>query len=257
MPIYPKFLLSEIASHQMVSSVFTLIQSHLFAHIRKAHKWFNAPYACGIFFTRHLQLLRYILGGSSSPAYLSSSNSDSSLPLDLVWTAEISSPMHTNIENSRRFIALPLYCALISTGRQGYEEIVERNIRFARDIASWMCDEEAGGRWYEVLNLRQIALSEDKDEITKTVPLNIVLFRPRDGDNVPVIYRSSGLSPSAVLVKAINGTRRMYVSPGAYKGGAVRIAVSNWMTAKDDGGYDLEVVKGALTEVMDPCYPFN
>ena len=32
-------------------------------------------------------------------------------------------------------------------------ELVERNVRFAQDVAGWMNDDERGGRWYEVLDL--------------------------------------------------------------------------------------------------------
>ena len=118
------------------------------------HKWFNVPYASGIFYTRSLELLKSVFGPSPRyppPAYLTPVNFDA--PSELPTSREeVPSPLHTNLENSRRFIALPLFAGLLSLGRRGYADLVERNVQFARRVAKWMDDEE-GRRWYEVLNL--------------------------------------------------------------------------------------------------------
>jgi glutamate/tyrosine decarboxylase-like PLP-dependent enzyme len=212
-----------------------------------AHKWFNVPYACGIFYCRSVDLLTSILAGSSTPAYLASSTTPNSSP-DLEWVQSVPSPLYTNLENSRRFIALPLYCAILSMGRTGYRDIVQRNIQFARDIAKWMSSPEEGGRWFEVLNIRRLKSGE------MSIPLNVVLFRPRNDTNVPQVYRSSAYTqPNAAcasLVRDINATKRIFVTPGSYTGGAIRIAVSNWMTGLNDDGQDLEVVKSVLRGLM-------
>ncbi|CAG8618215.1 16435_t:CDS:2, partial [Acaulospora colombiana] len=166
-----------------------------------------------------------------------SASSDS--PPNLEWVQSVPSPLHMNLENSRRFIALPLYCAVISMGRSGYRDIVQRNIQFARSVASWMSSPEEGGRWFEVLNLRLL-----KSGVT-SVPLNVVLFRPKDGANVPQVYRSSMHTQpngaSAALIRDINATKKMYVTPGGYPGGAIRIAVSNWMTGYQDDGSQINL----------------
>lgn len=132
-----------------------------------------------------------------------------------------------------------------------------------------------GARWYECLNLRDIYPARHGEisgfskinSAVRTVPLNVVLFRARGGDDVPVSYRRPTLdvdSPAAheqqrrndsvlansALIRDINATKQMYVSPGGYPGGAVRLAVSNWMTALDDDGADLKCVKGVLQGVM-------
>src|SRR5258708_6208406 len=178
------------------------------------HKRFNVPYASGIFYTRSLALLKSVFGPSPHhppPAYLTPVHFGA--PTDLSTTSPdlVPSPLHTNLENSRRFIALPLFAALLSLGRKGYAELVERNVRFARDIAAWMNEDEYGQRWYEVLNLT----NQGKDG-QRTVPLNIILFRARTGP-APTAY----LHPShgsALLCKAINATKRMYTSPTVYQG---------------------------------------
>ncbi|PVG01385.1 PLP-dependent transferase [Serendipita vermifera] len=212
-----------------------------------AHKWFNVPYACGIFYCRSLELLSSILAGPSAPAYLSTSAS-SDLPPDLEWVQSVPSPLNTNLENSRRFIALPLYCAIINMGRSGYRDIVQRNIQFARTVALWMSSPNGGGRWFEVLNLRPLKSGET------SVPLNVVLFRPSDFGDVPQVYRSSTYAQPngacAALIRDINATKKMYVTPGSYPGGAIRIAVSNWMTGYNDDGQDLEAVKTILVGLM-------
>jgi glutamate/tyrosine decarboxylase-like PLP-dependent enzyme len=161
-------------------------------------------------------------------------------------------------------------------GRKGYAELMERNVQFARALAEWMGGEE-GGRWFECLNLREIAFpdeairTEGNVKARRTVPLNVVLFRAKEVEAVPAVYRGSQFMgnlqetstrdneternkrralANAALVRDINATKKMYVSPGGYPGGALRIAVSNWMTGRNDGGADLECVKEVLRGVM-------
>jgi len=67
--------------------------------------------------------------------------------------------------------------------------------------------------------------------------------------------RDSLLKIRRRLVKAINDTRRIFVTITSWEGiGAVRIAVSNWRTANGEGGVEasseLVEVKGVLSEVM-------
>lgn len=164
--------------------------------------------------------------------------------------------MNVGIENSRRFRGLPLFCALMSLGRDGYEEMVRRHIDFARKVGSWMqsTEQNGGAQWYEVLNATYNPLDGDGSSATKAhqegmpdlvVPLNIILFRAREGSK---LYHSKG---SSLLIKAINDTRKMYVSPG--KDGAVRLAVSNWMTGlrtDGEGRSDFDIVVDTLRGVM-------
>jgi hypothetical protein len=165
-------------------------------------------------------------------------------------------------------------------GRKGYEDIIKRNVQFAREMAEWMTpppisaptstlqarskekrqqEGDQGSFWYEVLNLRKMAVVVDGRTTVKiTVPLNVVLFRAKDVEGVPAIYRRSTYTgkgesqgaAAAALVRDINATGMMYVSPGAYEGGAVRMAVSNWMTGLNDLGKDIRTVKQVLKQVM-------
>lgn len=177
---------------------------------------------------------------------------------------DVPSPLNVGIENSRRFRGLPMFSALMSMGREGYEDVIRRNVRFARALGKWMTDtsDTGGGRWYEVMNATELDVSDGQ----LVVPLNVVLFRARarsnppvtaDADPIPADFDPSlpdGLS-STRLVQAINATRAMYVSPAK---NAVRLAVSNWMTGlrkNDEGKGDYEIVTETLKHVMLAASP--
>ncbi|KAJ3109418.1 hypothetical protein HDU97_006663 [Phlyctochytrium planicorne] len=192
-----------------------------------AHKWLNVPYDCGIFFTKHLNHLQATFSPTfaltSGPAYLLAS-ADVTIP----------SPLTIGIENSRRFRALPVYASLLSLGKNGYRSLFDRNLAFARRVAAWI-DAHPG---YELVN-------KGKDDI---VASNIVLFRASDA--APERFGGSSGDGAVRLATDINETRRMYVSSTRWKGrGAVRIAVSNWLTDLE-GSDDFEIVKGVLEEVI-------
>jgi glutamate/tyrosine decarboxylase-like PLP-dependent enzyme len=215
-----------------------------------AHKWFNVPYDCGLFFSRSLSLQKSIFGPSPKappPAYLTPALNPNAPPRtpELEAAHAIPPGMILGIENSRRFRALPLFCALLAVGKKGYAEIISRNVGFARQVAEWM-HTGPGSKWYQVLNIETGA-------ILGQVDLNVILFRAKDDCGVGM-YAPRNPTGSSALVSAINETRRMYVTPsvGSDGRGAVRIAVSNWMTGLRRGEEvnDFEVVIGVLEEIM-------
>ena len=121
---------------------------------------------------------------------------------------------------------------------------MRRNCNFANCIAKWLQDPQAGGQWYELVN----GINSPGE---RTVPLNIVLFRGKEGSQYP----PSDPGSAARLVKAINETRRIFVTITSWDGvGAVRIAVSNWRTANGktsvEASSELAEVKAVLTQVM-------
>ncbi|CUA77030.1 hypothetical protein RSOLAG22IIIB_06466 [Rhizoctonia solani] len=209
------------------------------------HKWFNVPYDCGLFFSRSPTLQKSIFGPSPKappPAYLTPATNPNAPPRtpELEAAHAIPSAIVMGIENSRRFRALPLFCALLAMGKQGYAELVSRNIAFARKVAEWMYT-GPGSKWYQVLNI-------DTGTVPGQVDLNIILFRAKSGCGLDV-YASENPTGSSMLVNTINETRRIYVTPsvGSDGLGAVRLAVSNWMTGLGD---EFEVTVGVLEEVM-------
>ncbi|CAE6461896.1 unnamed protein product [Rhizoctonia solani] len=209
------------------------------------HKWFNVPYDCGLFFSRSPTLQKSIFGPSSKappPAYLAPAVNPNAPPHtpELEAAHAIPSGIVMGIENSRRFRALPLFCALLAMGKQGYSELISRNVAFARRIAEWM-HTGPGSKWYQVLNA-------DTGAVPGQVDLNIILFRAKSGCGVDV-YALKNPVGSSMLVNAINETRRIYVTPsvGSDGLGAIRLAVSNWMTGLGD---EYDVVVKVLEEVM-------
>ncbi|KAG8935813.1 hypothetical protein FRC02_006363 [Tulasnella sp. 418] len=182
------------------------------------HKWLNLPYDCGLFFSQNESDLVSVFGPSprtGGAAYLKTHTDDGDLP-------SVTSPLYLGIENSRRFRALPMFCALVAMGREGYTEVVDRNIGFAKRIGKWICGQES----YELLN------GNEEGE----VPLNVVLFRGR----------KEGMD----LEKAINERGKIYVTGTKWEGrSAVRLAVSNWKTGLD-GNEDFEAVINALESVV-------
>lgn len=85
------------------------------------------------------------------------------------------------------------------------------------------------------------------NESIPIVPLNIVLFSGSETS----AYPPSDPTSSARLTAAINGTGKMYVSATRWRGqGAVRVAVSNWMTGLDGTDSDLDIVKAVLKSTL-------
>lgn len=161
-----------------------------------------------------------------TPAYLSAAASS------------IPSPLNVGIENSRRFRALPLYSSLICYGKEGYSEIIQRNIAFARSVEAWLYESP----YYDVLTPPSTSSKARGDYRI----LNIVLFAPSAKCGVAELQGEDG---GVKMVEKINESGEMYVTGTKWKGrSAARLAVSNWQTGTDDG--HLEVVKRTLLAIM-------
>ena len=179
------------------------------------HKLLNVPYDCGIFFTKH-RTLSVDVCQNGNAAYLASGSD-----------ASIQSPLNIGIENSRRFRALPVYATLSAYGREGYCDMLMRQISFARLLAAWLYEHEC----YEVLPARM----NKEEALAKT--FIIVLFRAK----------SDGINQK--LVQMIKDSGRIYVSGTSWEGkAATRIAVSNWRV---DPEADFEIVKEVLDRMLD------
>ncbi|KAL1622205.1 hypothetical protein SLS56_008877 [Neofusicoccum ribis] len=178
------------------------------------HKLLNVPYDCGFFLSRHLRIGQNTFQNANA-AYLTAGG-ESSIP----------SPLNIGIENSRRFRALPVYATLIAYGKEGYREMLERQIRLSRAIAGLILDHPA----YELLAQSSASRKEILDDI-----YIIVLFRAKDEQ----LNRE--------LVRRINATSKVYVSGTSWEGvPACRFAVSNWQV---DIERDLKVVSEVLDTV--------
>ncbi|KAF2470451.1 pyridoxal-dependent decarboxylase [Lindgomyces ingoldianus] len=181
------------------------------------HKLLNVPYDCGFFLSRHRDIAFHVFQNPNA-AYLSSGLS----------TDTIMSPLNIGIENSRRLRALPVYASLMAYGKDGYREMLERQVQLARAIAEFIIESDD----FELLPI----FAGEKDEVLGNVYM-IVLFRAND----------EGLNKE--LVDRIKTTRKIYVSGTAWEGKpACRFAVSNWMANVEK---DLPVIKEALRGVVD------
>ena len=184
-----------------------------------AHKLLNVPYDCGFFFSRSGTGLAEQVFQNVNAAYLKTNN---------VPTDSVRSPLNIGMENSRRFRALPVYATLMAYGREGYKDMLVRQIRFARAVASFIFHHHA----FELL---PSSIGNDEEIIEQDIFI-IVLFRAKD----------NRLNES--LVKRINGTSAMYCSGTSWDDSpATRIAVSNWQV---DPFRDLGVVQRTLETVL-------
>ena len=162
-----------------------------------AHKLLNVPYDCGFFLCRHRDEAAHVFRNANA-AYLSASGTTGD---------HIPSPLNIGIENSRRFRALPVYASLMSYGRTGYQDMLQKQIRLARRIADWLFDHPE----YTVL-----PETSSKAELL-------------DHTYMVVLFSAKQESLNRDLSAKINATSKIFVSGTAWQGRpACRIAISNW-----------------------------
>jgi glutamate/tyrosine decarboxylase-like PLP-dependent enzyme len=103
-----------------------------------AHKWFATTMGCGMFITRHPQVL-------SSTFQVSTSFMPSNLPsLD---------PYVTSVQWSRRFLGLRMFLSLAVAGWSGYAEHVERSIELTE-----LLEAELVARGWSIANSSPLAV---------------------------------------------------------------------------------------------------
>lgn len=182
-----------------------------------AHKFLNVPYDCGFFLCRHpSSSVAEDVFRNPNAAYLNSGRTDG---------PTIPSPLNIGIENSRRFRALPVYASLVSYGRNGFRDLLQRQIRLARMIAGWLFDHPA---------YTSLPVSQTKAELLDKTYM-IVLFRANDE------------TLNQKLTKKINETSKIFVSGTTWEGKpACRIAISNWRV---DEQRDFAIVTSVLEHV--------
>jgi glutamate/tyrosine decarboxylase-like PLP-dependent enzyme len=115
---------------------------------------------------------------------------------------------HYTPENSRRWRALPSWFTLMAYGKEGYAEIVERACAAAEQLGHWI----ASSQHYTLL---------------APVRLNIVCFTLK--------HPAVTLEMIKEFLAKVRDDGRVFFTPTVYKGTpAIRAAVSNWLTTKDD-----------------------
>ncbi|KAK5126332.1 hypothetical protein LTR85_010568 [Meristemomyces frigidus] len=188
-----------------------------------AHKLLNVPYDCGIFLSKHLEVGLGVFHNPNA-AYLNTASTETTTSADRT----IPSPLNMGLENSRRFRALPVYATLTAYGREGYREMLERQIRLSRGIANFISESEH----YDLL-------PEAHRKTTTDVRFRQIY--------IVVLFRARGDELNKVLVQRINATRKLYISGTQWNGKpAARFAVANWQVNVER---DLKLIKEVLLEV--------
>jgi glutamate/tyrosine decarboxylase-like PLP-dependent enzyme len=124
---------------------------------------------------------------------------------------------HYTPENSRRFRALPSWFTLMAYGKEGYKEIVERNC----DVA---------------FHFGELIKTSDDFKLLAPVRMNVVCFTLIQPDQKPDTIRE--------FLEAIRDDGRVFFTPTVYQGTpAIRAAISNWLTQKEDIDLAYEVLQ--------------
>ena len=170
------------------------------------HKWLNVPYDSAVVFVKetHLNLQRETFQNANA-AYLGDPKADFNY-------------LNFLPENSRRMRALPAWMTLMAYGREGYRDIVERNVANAQKLGD--------------------LIEQSVDfQLLAPVRLNCVCFT------------LANKTPAEVGIFLVKLTERakVYMTPTMYLGqSAIRAALVNWRTESSD----IDVAFEEMTSVL-------
>ena len=167
-----------------------------------AHKWFATTMGCGMFITRHRDVLSSAFQVWTS--FMPSNNASSD-------------PYVTSVQWSRRFLGLRLFMSLAAAGWSGYAEHVERSVDLAEMLKS-----ELSRRGWSIVN---------------SSPLGVLCIKPPPGvgDVRSIVARvlASGHAWIAVASFESSDVIRACITHGETKPDDVRMLVDTLIAAVD------------------------
>ncbi|WP_431610485.1 pyridoxal phosphate-dependent decarboxylase family protein [Chryseobacterium sp. 'Rf worker isolate 10'] len=159
------------------------------------HKWLNVPYESAVFLIKEqYKILQVETFQNSNAPYLGD-------PL------ENFSYLNFLPENSRRLKALPAWFSLMAYGKSGYQEIVDKNISWAKQLG-------------------ELIENSNDFKLLAPVRLNTVCFTLKDDARQDEV---------GLFLEKLNDTGKVFMTPTFYnqhKG--IRAAFVNWMTDEKD-----------------------
>ncbi|QEH41902.1 pyridoxal-dependent decarboxylase [Chitinophaga sp. XS-30] len=178
-----------------------------------AHKWLNVPYDAAMIYTRHPQLQLAVFQNPGA-AYLG----DPAANFNYI---------HYAPENSRRLRSLPAWFSLQAYGAEGYRDMVESNIRLARQLGERLVQ---SGHFRLLAPVRMCVVCFSLNQPADRLQEHIHLFLQQ-------------------LVKR----GLVYLTPTVYKGTpAIRAALVNWRTTDQDIDkvvHELETIATAISDL--------
>jgi glutamate/tyrosine decarboxylase-like PLP-dependent enzyme len=166
-----------------------------------AHKTLNVPYDCGVAIVAHPSALRSTYGVHAS--YLILADDDEGEPSEKVP------------EFSRRARGVPVWAVLLSLGRDGVAELVDRLVGNARLMAKGLAEIE-GCRVLNEIAFTQVCFAFESDERTDDICARLI-------EDKSIWISGSKWRDQSVL----------------------RVSVSNWSTNSDDVAVAVEAVRKA------------
>lgn len=176
-----------------------------------AHKWLNVPYDAAMHFTKHKQLQLKVF--QNSAAYLGDPDNSPDF-------------FHYTPENSKRWRSLPSWFTLMAYGKEGHQEIVERN-----------CD--------SAFQLGEALKSSGYFKLLAPVRMNVVCFTFK---REPVTFEDI-----QQFLGRVRDNGNVFFTPTLYKGKpAIRAAISNWQTEPADMVLAFDVLTQIFEETLKP-----
>ncbi len=173
------------------------------------HKWLNVPYDSAVVFVKetYVNLQRETFQNANA-AYLGNPKTDFNY-------------LNFLPENSRRMRALPAWMTLMAYGREGYQDIVERNVANAQKLGD--------------------LIEQSVDfQLLAPVRLNCICF---------TLTNKTAAEVSAFLTQ-FTERAKVYMTPTVYLGqSAIRAAFVNWRTESSDVELAFEEMKSGLKDL--------